>query len=241
MLLFNLFFYHVSRLLFLTKVKDKYIKLISENASKFVRNKNAFTKNTVESGVQPLVSLSQAFFYETSFMKQHTIVPPTLNVMTLNTFSTVPLVGILKSIKNKPIILAIGSMTCPPFVKNLEKLLDAVKNNNNVFVIIIYIFEAHPYDGWYIGEENNIVGTYFSTPKQHRTIFHRIDAANMFSKLFENFYTVVDTFDNNCAKFFGTYYSRFVVLSEDKILFLQKAGPDGLDVNEILEKVNIKK
>jgi len=93
---------------------------------------------------------------------------------------------------------------------------------------IIYISEAHPFDGWKIDNPEQ--------PKvnQPKTMEDRVDNANvLFDKINfpVNFY--IDTMTNQACNAFGALPERLAVILDGKIEFLGGTGPTGYSIQEL--------
>lgn len=91
--------------------------------------------------------------------------------------------------------------------------------------IHIYIDEAHPKDGWYIGDENVIYN--------HKSIEERCDASKYISEKMNHVY--VDSMDNKLKKFFGVQYERLYIIQNNKIIFQGGQGPMNYSLTDVEE------
>ena len=91
--------------------------------------------------------------------------------------------------------------------------------------IHIYIDEAHPKDGWYIGDEKCIYN--------HKTIEERRDAAAYIAEKVNNVY--LDTMENKLKTFFGVQYERLYIIQNGIIVFQGGQGPMNYSLDKIDE------
>ncbi len=99
--------------------------------------------------------------------------------------------------------------------------------SNFIEFIHIYIDEAHPKDGWYIGGEECIYN--------HKTLQDRCEASKYITEKVNNVY--VDTMDNKLKNFFGVQYERLYIIKNNIIVFQGGQGPvhySLYDVDEFL-------
>lgn len=94
--------------------------------------------------------------------------------------------------------------------------------------MILYIDEAHPQDGWYIGDKP------IYCIKQHKNIKDRKDGMSIIkNKLSPNVKVVLDNMNNDCKKFFGVQYERLYIIYKNKIYYQGGNGPFGYDLDEM--------
>lgn len=91
--------------------------------------------------------------------------------------------------------------------------------------IHIYIDEAHPKDGWYIGDTNVIYN--------HKTLEDRCNASKHISEIVNNVY--IDTMDNKLKHFFGVQYERLYIIQNNKIIFQGGQGPMNYSLDDVEE------
>lgn len=94
---------------------------------------------------------------------------------------------------------------------------------------IIYIDEAHPRDGWFIGDAQGPV-IYNHTDIQHRRV-----AAEKYLVLDSPIPVYLDDMTNDVKRYFGVQYERLYVLYMGQIIYKGKPGPMGYDLAELEE------
>ncbi len=102
-------------------------------------------------------------------------------------------------------------------------LLSFNGETNSIEFIHIYIDEAHPKDGWYIGGNESIYS--------HKTIQDRSDASKYISQKVDNVY--LDTMDNNLKHFFGVQYERLYIIKNNTIVFQGGQGPMNYSLSDV--------
>jgi hypothetical protein len=52
-----------------------------------------------------------------------------------------------------PVVVVFGSITCPPFRSMFLKEIDEIveEQKGKVKLVVVYLAEAHPKDGWHLG------------------------------------------------------------------------------------------
>lgn len=96
---------------------------------------------------------------------------------------------------------------------------------NYIEFIHIYIDEAHPKDGWYIGDTKVIYN--------HKTLEKRCEASKYISESVNNVYA--DTMDNKLKQFFGVQYERLYIIQNNKIIFQGGQGPMNYSLDDVEE------
>lgn len=90
--------------------------------------------------------------------------------------------------------------------------------------IHIYIDEAHPTDGWFIGGNVKI--------NKHKTLQERVDASQIVSRnVSERVYC--DSMNNNCKIFFGVQYERLYVVHNHIIIYQGGQGPMDYSLDDV--------
>lgn len=93
--------------------------------------------------------------------------------------------------------------------------------------IVLYINEAHPSNGWYIGDELYKI-------QNHITIFDRQQAAKYLDDdLHPSVHVLLDNLENRGQKMFGTKYERLYVIHNGMVLYQGCNGPFGYDLNDL--------
>lgn len=92
---------------------------------------------------------------------------------------------------------------------------------------IIYIDEAHPRDGWFIGDSQGPV------IYNHTDILHRQVAAKKY--IDSPIPVYLDDMTNGVKRYFGVQYERLVVLYMGQIIYKGEPGPMGYDLDELEE------
>ncbi|KAK3098255.1 hypothetical protein FSP39_017648 [Pinctada imbricata] len=104
----------------------------------------------------------------------------------------------------------------------LDDFCSVVRDYSSVAdFIIIYILEAHPIDEW------SIMGTEYSTMKQHKSFEQRVDAAKVLEKKNIPCPIYVDKFDNEAAFKYAGVPERLYVIHERVVRYVGCAGSPG--------------
>jgi hypothetical protein len=125
---------------------------------------------------------------------------------------------------DKPTVLVFGSVSCPPFrMMFLKEFCEIVAEHKGAIrLVLVYLAEAHPFDGWKIGsnEKHGVV------LKAHKTMEERIAAAKQLLDLQpEVKEVVVDTMGNTCDFDYEAQSSRTYVIHDKKIAYQSHLGP----------------
>lgn len=103
------------------------------------------------------------------------------------------------------------------------------KYSHSIGAAIIYIDEAHPRDGWFIGDSQGPV-IYNHTDIQHRRV-----AAEKYIIPDSPIPVYLDDMANDVKRYFGVQYERLVVLYMGQIIYKGQPGPMGYDLDELEE------
>lgn len=105
-----------------------------------------------------------------------------------------------------------------------------VEKYKDVFTyIVLYINEAHPTNGWYIGDELYKI-------KTHTSIHDRKQAASYLDDdLHRDVHVFLDNLENQGQTTFGVKYERLYVLHPSKMQVLYQGGngPFGYDLDDL--------
>ena len=100
--------------------------------------------------------------------------------------------------------------------------------------LVIYIEEAHPIDGWALG--NNYAVT------THRTLAERINAARFLltetsesirADVRENLTLVVDSIDDEANRAYGGLFERLYIIRDGVVEYQGARGPSGYRIAEV--------
>lgn len=98
--------------------------------------------------------------------------------------------------------------------------------------IVLYINEAHPSNGWYIGD--NLYKIH-----NHTTIIDRQQAARYLDDdLHPSVHVLLDNLNNQGQKMFGCKYERLYVLQDGVVLYQGGNGPFGYDIQDLDKFLN---
>lgn len=108
-----------------------------------------------------------------------------------------------------------------------------VDNYKNAFeYVVLYINEAHPSNGWYIGDS-------LCKIQNHTSIKDRQMATRFLDDdLHHDVHVLLDNINNQGQKFFGTKYERLYVLYHGVIIYKGKNGPFGYNIQELDDFLN---
>lgn len=121
----------------------------------------------------------------------------------------------------KPVALIFGSFTWGPFTQQAVRLQDLYSAfRDQVQFLVIYIREAHPVDGWYMGDH---------TYKDPRTIEERRAMAGTCEvQLKYEITTYVDELDDKVMRAYSAWPDRlFLIGTDGKIAYAGGIGPWG--------------
>jgi len=134
----------------------------------------------------------------------------------------------------QPVVLIIGSFTCPPFRNQLEgvdKVFDQFKDRAQF--LLVYVREAHP-DSILsvIGENGRQVLQKIPQPKDLST---RVSNASICQRTKDlDIPIAVDKIDNRVGKAYAGWPNRMVVVGTDgKILFATDPSPGGTNAQKL--------
>ena len=75
--------------------------------------------------------------------------------------SVVHLLDLVKG--SRPLVVVFGSCTCPVIIAKLDQMLDVHREFGNIAdFIMIYVQEAHPYNGWKMEVRFSVMTTHYS-------------------------------------------------------------------------------
>ncbi len=108
-------------------------------------------------------------------------------------------------LKDKPLVLETGSMTCPMYAQSVPPMMKLMEKYPELDHVLMYVREAHP------GE----------LQPQHRTEAEKIAAAKKTKRRYGDHRTIlVDDVNGSAHRFYGTMPNSIFVLAPDgKILF----------------------
>lgn len=89
---------------------------------------------------------------------------------------------------------------------------------------MLYINEAHPSNGWFIGDPIHIIG-------DHISINDRQSAADRIA--LPHIHTWLDDMDNTGQKFFGVKYERLYVIDKGVVVYQGGNGPFGYSLDDL--------
>jgi hypothetical protein len=134
-------------------------------------------------------------------------------------------VTLLGEVGDAPTILCFGSVTCPPFrVQFLKQVTGIAAEYGRVKLMIVYVKEAHPTDGWTIGV-NSMDGTARADAKslEERTAAARklleLNPANSEAQV------LLDSMDNTLVSAYEAMSSRLYVIHKQQVVYQGKVGP----------------
>jgi hypothetical protein len=150
-------------------------------------------------------------------------VAPDTQLVTLQGYETTMHSILEKEEEQRPVVLVFGSITCPPFRSMfLKEICEIVEEHKGaVRLVVVYLAEAHPKDGWHLGVNDK--------HEEHATIDERIASANELVKRFAPEHgldeLVVDSMDNDTDQHYEAQSSRIYVIHEKKIAYQSEVGP----------------
>jgi len=143
----------------------------------------------------------------------------------------------------KPVALVFGSFTWPPYVKGTVGLKEIYKQyHEEVQFINIYIREAHPTDGWWLGNkwtkkliEAILTDRASMDHEDPKTIEERrATAGDCESALQYGIKTYVDEMDDHVNHTYAGWPTRLYLVGKDgKIVYAGNQGPIGMNPKEL--------
>ena len=132
---------------------------------------------------------------------------------------------------DKPVVLVLGSFSCPPFRVNLDavnRLYDDFADRLAFF--LVYIREAHPEDGWVL-TWNRKVGVRVQDPT---TFDERAAlATTCVQRMSVAMPVLVDDPDNSVARVYGGWPIRLWIIGRDgRVAYRANEGPFGFKPSE---------
>jgi hypothetical protein len=132
----------------------------------------------------------------------------------------------------KPIVLVFGNFTCGPFRRLYPRLDDvAVRCKNDAVFLCVYVREAHPTDGWRMGD-NDEAGIKFSQPRNYS---ERATMANTCgTKLKMNMPLLIDEMDDRVGHAYSGMPARLYIIDKTgKVAYKSGRGPWGFKPDEM--------
>lgn len=125
---------------------------------------------------------------------------------------------------SRPVVVVFGSITCPSFRNMfLKEICDIVEEQKRkVRLLVCYLAEAHPKDGWHLGvnDKHEVV------VEEHSTIEERIASAKKLLDIYPDLKELVcDSIDNDSDHHYEAQSSRIYVVHEEKIAYQSEVGP----------------
>ena len=140
---------------------------------------------------------------------------------------------LLGHVGDEPAILCFGSVTCPPFrLTFLKQVAKLAAEFGKVKLVIVYIGEAHPKDGWKIGV-NDMDGT---ARNKTTSIDERRSGARQLLGLNPDnteAQVVIDSMDDTLVQAYEAMSSRLYVIHKQQVVYQGKVGPYELSPNSL--------
>ena len=136
----------------------------------------------------------------------------------------------LSSARGRPVALAFGSLTCPPFRDRIDRLNDiTARYDDRVDCFTVYIQEAHPGGGWQV-KGNEDEGLVFEAPT---SLEERAELARLLVVRFHLAMPVlVDDVDDEVDTHYAALPLRLYLIDEDgAVAFRTLVGSPGFDVD----------
>ena len=150
-------------------------------------------------------------------------------------------------IGQKPVALVFGGFTWPPYVKGTGSLQDLYwKYSDQVKFIKIYIREAHPVDGWWLGKGLSGLMIKYYSPQvatnitDPKTIEERRAVASDCEQALEyGIKTYVDEIDDRVNKAYAALPTRLYLINIDGLIeYAGGLGPYGFKPGEFGRAIN---
>jgi len=126
-------------------------------------------------------------------------------------------------IKDKPLVLEIGSLTCPMYARSAREMKDIPAKYPNLDHAVLYVREAHP--GEKIGH--------------HENIEDKIAAAKMScEKHFENRVTLVDGLEGKGHVAYGSKPNSIYIIGTDGTILFRSIWNNAPQLIDVLDKLS---
>ncbi|PWA22544.1 hypothetical protein CCH79_00015126 [Gambusia affinis] len=93
-------------------------------------------------------------------------------------------------------------------------------------IVVVYIEEAHPSDGW------TTTDAPYQIPK-HRSLEERLSAAHLIHMEVPGCRVVADNMEDSSSAAYGAYFNRLYVLQRGTVAFQGGRGPEGYRISEL--------
>lgn len=111
----------------------------------------------------------------------------------------------------KKVVIETGSMTCPMYVKNIERMNQLAREFSDVVFLLIYVREAHP------GEKL----------KGHKNLDDKIECAKKLAELeSESRLILIDKLDGDFHRYAGGLPEMLYILDEDQKVIVRSSWAD---------------
>jgi len=132
----------------------------------------------------------------------------------------------------KPVALIFGSSTCPIFMREAASIRDLfTEYSHSIQFLLIYIREAHPIDGWYIGE--HAIHNPRTTEERRKIAF---DSG---IPLCFGLNPYIDEIKNPVSEAYAAWPNRLYLIDQDgRVEFKSGKGPWGFKPSEMKQAIN---
>lgn len=125
-------------------------------------------------------------------------------------------------LKEKPLVLETGSMTCPMYSQSVPPMKEIMLKHRQFDYLLLYVREAHP------GER---------TP-QHATQREKINAALKSSSVYgDHRETVVDSIDGEAHRLYGAMPNSIYVIDTDGCILFRSIWNNANDLDAVLSEM----
>lgn len=147
----------------------------------------------------------------------------------------------------KPVVLVFGSHSCPPHSAGLSLVRELYERyGDEAEFIHIYIEEAHPMEGWWLGETRTmrLLHDLFDSPASirhhvHGSPFMRRHYAILMRSLFLGDMSIyTDTMNDRLARLYAAFPTRFYLVGKDgRVAWKSPFGPFGYDPSRLEDEL----
>jgi len=128
----------------------------------------------------------------------------------------------LSDFLDKPIVLEIGSMSCPVFTGKIEPMQELQATYPDMHFLVMYTREAHPGSGI----------------PEHKAFQDKLHHAQQLKKEYNESRTIlVDSIDGDAHKAYGLYPNMLYIINTDGTIAYRAKWNDPEELKQVLEKM----
>ena len=125
-------------------------------------------------------------------------------------------------LRDRPLVLETGSMTCPMYAQSVPPMMDLLDKHPGLDHVLLYVREAHP------GERQ----------PQHRTVPEKVEAAKRTKRLYGDRRTIlVDDVEGTAHRHYGTMPNSIFVIAPDGTILFRSIWNNAPEMDAVLGAV----